>query len=114
MAPNSKSRVKQLAVDLSENPDVRMARLIGNNPSVASSSKKSIASTSGGSTGFNPDYIGVDPSVSGFSFGKKKTGGVYGHFFHDLTPAVKELVMGIYKSIISPPNIYQIIITIRQ
>ena len=38
------------------------------------------------------DAIGLDPIVSGYK--TKKSGGVYGHFFNDLSPGIKTLIMG--------------------
>lgn len=44
---------------------------------------------------FDAENLGVDPKIAGISFGKK-TGGIYGHFFKDLSPAIKEMVMERY------------------
>lgn len=41
------------------------------------------------------DSIGLTSLVSGIKF--KKTGGVYGHFFNDLSPGIKALIMGKFK-----------------
>lgn len=41
------------------------------------------------------DSIGLDTSVSGVKY--KKLGGIYGHFFNDLSPSVRELVLNRYK-----------------
>ena len=96
----SKLRVKQLAVDLKHDPEIRMAMLAGNNPAenhylAKKNSKQNVAIIGPGSI-FDPNHLGVDPSVSKVQFPKNKTGGIYGHFFHDLPAAVKELVMGRY------------------
>ena len=85
--------MKQLAVNVNNDPNARMARLIGNDSSSVTTHITTSSSSITSKT-FNPDFIGVDPLVSGVSFPKKKTGGVYGHFFHDLSPSIKELVMG--------------------
>ena len=42
------------------------------------------------------DSLGLDPAVSGVRY--KKLGGIYGHFFNDLSPSVKEMVMNRYKN----------------
>ena len=88
LAPSQKKRVKQLAVDLKNDPNVRMMQLQG----ISSSSKNSSKSY----VHFTPDHLGVDPSVSGVYVSAKKKGGVYGHFFHSLSPTIKELIMGRY------------------
>jgi stress-induced morphogen len=41
------------------------------------------------------DSIGLDAAVSGVKY--KKLGGIYGHFFNDLSPDIRELVMSKYK-----------------
>lgn len=41
------------------------------------------------------DSIGLDAAVSGVKY--KKLGGIYGHFFNDLSPEIRELVMSKYK-----------------
>ena len=52
-----------------------------------------------GTAALNPskymDSIGLDPAVSGVKY--KKLGGIYGHFFNDLSSEIKELVMSKYK-----------------
>jgi stress-induced morphogen len=42
------------------------------------------------------DSLGVDPSISGVKY--KKLGGIYGHFFQDLSPEIRELVMLKYEN----------------
>jgi stress-induced morphogen len=42
------------------------------------------------------DSLGVDPSISGIKY--KKLGGIYGHFFQDLSPEIRELVMLKYEN----------------
>lgn len=41
------------------------------------------------------DSIGLDATVSGVQY--RKLGGIYGHFFNDLSPSIKELVLSKYK-----------------
>jgi len=41
------------------------------------------------------ESLGLHDAVSGVKY--KKLGGIYGHFFNDLSPAIKELVMSKYK-----------------
>jgi stress-induced morphogen len=91
LAPSQKKRVKQLAVDVKNDPNLRMMQMMGSNPA---SSKVSSGSKS--YVKFTPDFLGVDPSVSGVFVSAKKKGGVYGHFFQELPPAIKDLVMGRY------------------
>ena len=87
---NSKFRVKKLAVDLNNNAEGRMAKLLGGK---ADGSQKTLITPG---MKFDANMLGVDPLTSGITFGKKRTGGIFGHFFHDLSPVVKEMVMGRY------------------
>lgn len=41
------------------------------------------------------DSLGLDAAVSGVKY--KKLGGIYGHFFNDLSPEIREMVMSKYK-----------------
>jgi len=41
------------------------------------------------------DSLGLDASVSGVKY--KKLGGIYGHFFNDLSPEIRQLVMSKYQ-----------------
>ena len=42
------------------------------------------------------ETLGMDPEVSGLRY--KKTGGIYGHFFKDLSPLVKDMLLERYTS----------------
>lgn len=60
-------------------------------PDTSELSRSSITANYGNHGDTLADALGVDPFVSGVKF--KKTGGVFGHHFHDMKPGVKEKVL---------------------
>eukprot|EP01038_Epipyxis_sp_PR26KG_P013030 gene13030-17462_t len=84
---NIKNRVKKLSTVVDHSTTLPNIFHNNNNSDYISKSEKSGLTLS--------DTLGMDPSVSGIKY--KKLGGIYGHFFNDLSNDVKEMVMKKYK-----------------